>query len=85
MRRRPQVREKVSAENAIAIAIDETFRIQALDRTRASLPIKPGRATTITHHDKHNATTTLFAALDVLTGSVINECLPRHRHTDSRT
>jgi transposase len=53
-----------------------------LDRTQPSLPIKPGRAGTMTHDYKRNGTTTLFAALDVLTGSVIGQCLPRHRHTE---
>jgi transposase len=69
-------------ENAIVLAMDEKSQIQALDRTQASLPMKPGRAGTMTHDYKRNGTTTLFAALDVLTGSVIGECLPRHRHTE---
>ena len=69
-------------ENAIVLAMDEKSQIQALDRTQASLPIKPGRAGTMTHDYKRNGTTTLFAALDVLTGSVIGECLPRHRHIE---
>jgi hypothetical protein len=56
---------------------DEKSQIQALDRTQASLPIKRGRAGTMTHDYKRNGTTTLFAALDVLTGSVIGQCLPR--------
>ena len=43
--------------------------------------MKKGRAGTMTHDYKRNGTTTLFAALDVLTGTVIGECLPRHRHT----
>jgi len=62
--------------------MDEKSQIQALDRTQPSLPIKPGRAGTMTHDDKRNGTTTLFAALDVLTGEVIGECLPRHRHIE---
>jgi transposase len=69
-------------ENAIVLCMDEKSQIQALDRTQASLPIKPGRAGTMTHDYKRNGTTTLFAALDVLTGSVIGECLPRHRHVE---
>jgi transposase len=69
-------------ENAIVLCIDEKSQIQALDRTQPSLPIKPGRAATMTHDYKRNGTTTLFAALDVLTGAVIGECLPRHRHTE---
>jgi transposase len=69
-------------ENAIVLCMDEKSQIQALDRTQPSLPIKPGRAGTMTHDYKRNGTTTLFAALDVLTGSVIGQCLPRHRHTE---
>jgi transposase len=67
-------------ENAIVLAIDEKSQIQALDRTQPSLPLKPGRAGTMTHDYKRNGTTTLFAALEVLTGRVIGQCLPRHRH-----
>jgi len=69
-------------ENAIVLCMDEKSQIQALDRTQPSLPIKRGRAGTMTHDYKRNGTTTLFAALDVLTGSVIGECLPRHRHVE---
>jgi transposase len=69
-------------ENAIVLCMDEKSQIQALDRSQPSLPIKPGRAGTMTHDYKRNGTTTLFAALDVLTGSVIGQCLPRHRHIE---
>jgi transposase len=69
-------------ENAIVLCLDEKSQIQALDRTQPSLPIKPGRAGTMTHDYKRNGTTTLFAALDVLTGTVIGQCLPRHRHVE---
>ena len=69
-------------ENAIVLSMDEKSQIQALDRTQPSLPMKPGRAGTMTHDYKRNGTTTLFAALDVLTGSVIGQCLPRHRHSE---
>jgi transposase len=69
-------------ENAIVLAMDEKSQIQALDRTQPSLPMKPGRAGTTTHDYKRNGTTTLFAALDVLTGKVIGQCLPRHRHPE---
>ena len=62
--------------------MDEKSQIQALDRTQASLPMKKGRAGTMTHDYKRNGTTTLFAALDVLTGAVIGQCLPRHRHSE---
>jgi transposase len=69
-------------ENAIVLCMDEKSQIQALDRTQPSLPMKPGRGGTMTHDHKRNGTTTLFAALDVLTGSVIGQCLPRHRHIE---
>ena len=72
-------------ERAIVLSMDEKSQIQALDGTQPSLPMKPGRAGTMTHDYKRNGTTTLFAALDVLTGSVIGQCLPRHRHTEFRT
>jgi transposase len=69
-------------DKAIVLCMDEKSQIQALDRTQASLPIKPGRAGTMTHDYKRNGTTTLFAALDVLTGKVIGQCMPRHRHEE---
>ncbi len=69
-------------DNAIVLCLDEKSSVQALDRTQPSLPIKKGRAQTMTHDYKRNGTTTLFAALDVLTGKVIGDCLPRHRHTE---
>ena len=62
--------------------MDEKSQVQALDRTQPSLPMKKGRAGTMTHDYKRNGTTTLFAALDVLTGTVIGQCLPRHRHQE---
>lgn len=67
---------------AVVLCMDEKSQIQALDRTQASLPLKPGRAQTMTHDYKRNGTTTLFAAIDVLTGHVIGQCLPRHRHEE---
>jgi transposase len=67
-------------ERAVVLCLDEKSQIQALDRTQASLPMKPGRAGTMTHDYKRHGTTTLFAALDVLSGKVIGQCLPRHRH-----
>ena len=72
-------------ENAIVLCMDEKSQIQALDRTQPSLPMKQGRAGTMTHDYKRNGTTTLFAALAVLTGVVIGQCLPRHRHTEFLT
>lgn len=67
---------------AVVLCMDEKSSIQALDRTQASLPMVKGRASTMTHDYKRNGTTTLFAALDVLTGKVIGQCLPRHRHEE---
>ena len=61
---------------------DEKSQIQALDRTQPSLPMKKGRAGTMTHDYKRNGTTTLFAALDVLSGAVIGQCLPRHTNNE---
>jgi hypothetical protein len=69
-------------EKAIVLCVDEKSQIQALDRTQPSLPIKPGRAQTMTHDYKRNGTTTLFAALSMLDGKVIGQCLPRHRHQE---
>src|ERR1700730_5189003 len=66
-------------ERALGLAIDEKSQIQALDRTQPGLPLKKGRAGTMTHDYKRNGTTTLFAALDIATGKVIGECLVRHR------
>jgi transposase len=69
-------------EQAVVLCMDEKSQIQALDRTQPSLPMKKGRAGTMTHDYKRNGTTTLFAALDVLSGTVIGQCLPRHRHEE---
>ena len=69
-------------ENALILSIDEKSQIQALDRTQPGLPMKKGRAGTMTHDYKRHGTTTLFAALDVLKGEVIGQCLPRHRHQE---
>ena len=66
-------------EKAIVLSVDEKSQIQALDRTQPGLPLKKGRAGTMTHDYKRHGTTTLFAGLDVKTGEVIGECLPRHR------
>jgi transposase len=65
---------------AVVLSIDETSQIQALDRTQPGLPLKPGRCGTMTHDDKRHGTTTLFAALNVLEGTVIGRCMQRHRH-----
>ena len=69
-------------KKALVFSVDEKSQIQALDRTQPGLPMKRGRAGTMTHDYKRNGTTTLFAALNVLTGEVIGECMPRHRHED---
>src|SRR5881394_4025870 len=66
-------------DKALVLCVDEKSQIQALDRTQPGLPLKKGRAGTMTHDYKRNGTTTLFAALNVATGEVIGECLPRHR------
>jgi transposase len=69
-------------DNAIVLCLDEKSSVPALDRTQPSLPMTKGRAATMTHDYKRNGTTTLFAALDVLTAKVIGQCLPRHRHEE---
>jgi transposase len=66
-------------DKALVLSVDEKSQIQALDRTQPGLPLKKGRAGTMTHDYKRNGTTTLFAALNVLDGSVIGDCMPRHR------
>jgi transposase len=69
-------------DHAVVVSIDEKSQIQALDRTQPGLPMKKGRAGTMTHDYKRHGTTTLFAALDVLDGKVIGRCMPRHRHQE---
>src|SRR5476651_448938 len=69
-------------EKALVLAVDEKSQIQALDRTQPGLPMKKGRAGTMTHDYKRHGTTTLFAALDVLDGKVIGRCMQRHRHQE---
>jgi len=66
-------------DRALVLCVDEKSQIQALDRTQPGLPLKKGRAATMTHDYKRHGTTTLFAALDTKTGLVIGECQPRHR------
>jgi transposase len=68
--------------HAVVLSIDEKSQIQALDRTQPGLPIKPGRCGTMTHDYKRHGTTTLFAALNVLEGTVIGRCMQRHRHAE---
>ena len=69
-------------ENAIVFSFDEKSQIQALDRTQPSLPMKAGKLGTVTHDYKRNGTTTLFAALNTLTGELLGKCFPRHRHDE---
>ena len=69
-------------DRAIVLSVDEKSHIQALDRTQPGLPMKKGRAGTITHDYKRHGVTTLFAALNVLDGKVIGQCMKRHRHQE---
>jgi transposase len=64
--------------HAIVLSVDEKSQIQALDRTQPGLPIKKGRAGTMTHDYKRHGTTTLFAALNIVEGNVIGRCMQRH-------
>ena len=68
--------------HAIVLSVDEKSQIQALDRTQPGLPMKKGRAGTMTHDYKRHGTTTLFAALNVLDGTVIGRNMQRHRHQE---
>jgi transposase len=69
-------------EHALVLSCDEKSQVQALDRTQPGLPLKKGRAATMTHDYKRHGTTTLFAALNTLDGSVIARCEQRHRHVE---
>ena len=69
-------------DQALVLCVDEKSQIQALQRTQPGLPMKKGRCGTMTHDYKRHGTTTLFAALNVSDGSVIGECMPRHRHQE---
>jgi putative transposase len=69
-------------ENALVLCVDEKSQVQALDRTQPLLPMGFGYAEGVTHDDVRHGTTTLFAALNVLDGSVIAQCKPRHRHQE---
>ena len=66
-------------DKALVLCVDEKSQIQALQRTQPGLPLKKGRSGTMTHDYKRHGTTTLFAALNVLDGRVIGECMPRHQ------
>jgi len=67
-------------KDSVVLSVDEKSQIQALNRTQPSLPMKPGRAGTMTHDYKRNGTTTLFAALNIITGILLFSCMPRHRN-----
>ena len=68
--------------HAVVLSVDEKSQIQALDRTQPGLPMKKGRAGTTRHDYLRNGTTTLFAAMNVLDGTVIGQCMQRHRHQE---
>ena len=68
--------------HAVVLSIDEKSQIQALSRTRPGTPVRPGRPATMTHDYKRHGTTTLFAALNVLDGTVLGRCMQRHRHQE---
>jgi transposase len=69
-------------EKALVLCADEKSQIQALDRTQRPLPMKKGRAKTATHDYRRHGTTTLFAAIELITGNVVSQCMPRHRHQE---
>lgn len=69
-------------EHALVLSADEKSQVQALNRTQPSLPMKPGRAGTLTHDYKRNGTTTLFAAMELAEGKIISKCMKRHRHQE---
>ena len=69
-------------DKSLVLCVDEKSQIQALDRTQPGLPLKKGRCGTMTHDYKGHGTTTLFAALSLLDGKVIGDCMPRHRHRE---
>jgi transposase len=68
--------------HTVVLSVDEKSQIQALDRTQPGLPIKPGQCATMTHDYTRHGTTTLFAALNVLDGTVVGRCMQRHRHQE---
>jgi transposase len=69
-------------EHALVLSLDEKTQIQALDRTQPGLPLKKGRCQTMTHDYKRHGTTTLFAALNTLDGTVIGTCMKQHTHQE---
>ena len=69
-------------EHTLVLCCDEKSQIQALDRTQPGLPLKQGRCQTMTHDYKRNGVTTLFAAMNTLDGSIIGQCMKKHRHQE---
>lgn len=69
-------------DKALVFCVDEKSQIQALDRTQPLLPLRPGIPARQTHDYSRHGTTTLFAALSMLDGKVIGDCMPRHRHQE---
>jgi transposase len=69
-------------DKAIVLSVDEKSQIQALDRTQPILPLRPGLPQRQTHDYERHGTTTLFAALNVIQGTVITQCHPKHRHQE---
>jgi len=81
--RRKSVRPAMALpEHALVLCCDEKSQMQALDRTQPGLPLKKGRAQTMTRDCKRHGTTTLFAAMKVLDGKVIGQCQQRHTHAE---
>src|SRR5262245_40570664 len=71
-------------ERAVVLCVDEKSQVQALDRTQPLLPMRPGQAERRTHDYKRHGTTSLFAALDVQAGTILGQCMPRHRTQEFR-
>ncbi len=69
-------------KGALVLCVDEKTQIQALDRTQATLPMKPGKAARMTHGYKRNGTTSLYAALEIASGEITGACYPKHRHQE---
>jgi len=69
-------------DKALVLCVDEKSQIQALERTQPMLPLRPGIPARQTHDYMRHGTTTLFAALNMLDGTVIGNCMPRHRHQE---
>lgn len=69
-------------EKALVFSVDEKSQIQALDRLQPGLPLRKGQRETMPHDYKRHGTTTLFAALNILDGKIIGECMPKHRQSE---